>query len=72
MEPGLECLDQNSECQGDVAMCTVDGLKYWPRCEFHHQKRLDAQVHINELLAPVPAGWFDEAYAGETWDDEGY
>lgn len=68
----LECLDESKDCRGDVTMWTTDGLKYWPRCEFHGERRLASYENSIERYAnsDVAPSWFDPTYAGERWDDD--
>lgn len=66
----MECLNGPDGCKGPIEYRSVDGVKWWPRCERHFGDRLEKQERINELLSPMPASWFDESYAGERWDDD--
>lgn len=70
--PEMECLDLSNECRGDVTMWTTDGLKYWPRCEFHGERRLARYENSIERYAnsDVAPSWFDPTDAGERWDDD--
>lgn len=67
-----ECLEANEHCEGPVNMWTTDGLRSWPRCEYHGLRRLER--HDNSLEAwadsDVAPSWFDPSYAGERWDDD--
>ena len=64
------CLDGPKGCEGPVEPRSVDGMKWWPRCEKHFARRLEKQDRINELTSDVPASWFDPGNAGERWNED--
>lgn len=68
------CLDDRGkgECRGPVEPRSLDGLKWFPRCEHHWDLRLDEAERVNRTYpdSPCPPDWFDPAAAGERWDDE--
>lgn len=66
------CLDESPECSGEVTMWTTDGLRWWPRCEFHGERRLERYESSLERYAEsdVAPDWFDPADIGERWDDD--
>lgn len=68
----MKCLQENGDCQGLVEMRSLDGVKWWPRCEYHWAKRLDSYDNSIERYAhsSVAPDWFDPSYAGESWDDD--
>jgi hypothetical protein len=69
----LECLQHGPNCQGKVDMHSLDGLKAFPRCEYHWEQRLDEQARIDETYgSPSPPDWFDPFAAGERWDEDDY
>ena len=71
----LECMDNRGEgtCRGVVEQCTLDGIKYWPRCDVHFELRLkryeesETERYAHSDVAPPG---FDPADAGERWDDD--
>jgi hypothetical protein len=71
----VKCLEQNEQCSGTVEYrMPLSGTgKAFPRCDFHWEKRLDAQEEINRKYAPnsdVPPADFDPSYAGEYWRED--
>jgi hypothetical protein len=69
----LICLDESPECAGAVEWTTTpdrDDFKHFPRCTFHHKKRLDAAERNRGWRSDVPPAWFDPTYAGERWDED--
>lgn len=68
----LECMNFDEECEGPVEMHSLDGLKWWPRCELHFGVRVDQYENSIERYAnsDIPPSWFDPSYAGESWDNE--
>ena len=69
----LVCLDGPDDCSGDVEyrMALSATGKSFPRCDHHWELRLDTQERINRDYpdSPVAPAWFDEADAGEHWDE---
>lgn len=67
------CLDAGPECIGPVEMRL--NTRTWvsfPRCEFHWEKRKDAQRRVDREYpdqATPPPG-FDPSAAGEQWGDD--
>lgn len=72
MTEPLECLESGPDCRGKVDMWTTDGLRYWPRCDFHGERRLERYENSIERYAnsDVAPSWFDPSYAGERWNDD--
>jgi hypothetical protein len=66
----MECLEHSPDCKGKVTNTTTDGIKYWPRCEFHEELRQDLEQRIRERYPYNQPSNFDPDYAGERWDDE--
>jgi hypothetical protein len=66
----MECLEHGTDCKGEVTNITTDGIKYWPRCEFHAELRLKREDEIRERYPYNHPSEFDASYAGERWDDE--
>lgn len=68
-----DCLDHSEECSGEVEYrMPLSGTgRSFVRCDFHWDKRLDAQERINRTYPDSPAApsWFDPANAGEQWDE---
>jgi hypothetical protein len=67
-----ECLEYGDDCQGPVEYRWPGvGEKHWPRCVYHGDRRID---NVSELeiaaQSPLAPSWFDEADAGERWDDD--
>ena len=67
----LRCINADYRCAGVVELrMPLSGTgRPFARCDFHWEARLAAQDRINELTAPIPAGWFDSSRAGERWDE---
>lgn len=65
-----ECLDGPDGCEGEKGYHSINMGRGFIRCAKHWDERLDKQVHIDELMSPHPAPWFDESYAGERWEEE--
>lgn len=69
----LECLDGPADCAGPVEYRTTpdrsDG-KAFPRCEHHFDLRMGSVERNLELMSPCRPAWFDEANAGEHWDED--
>lgn len=71
----VECLDDrgDKQCVGEVQYHTLDGIKSWPRCDYHFDLRLkryeesETERYAHSDVAPPG---FDPSYAGERWDDE--
>lgn len=74
MTTELRCLDDHGEntCRGPVEYHTLDGLRSWPRCTAHFERRLNRYENSLERYAnsDVAPSWFDPAAAGERWDDD--
>lgn len=75
MNDTLRCLDRGSktECQGPVEHRLLpdrDDFKTFPRCEHHFEQRLATVRHTLELTSPARASWFNEADAGERWNED--
>lgn len=70
----LECLDARPDdaCEGPVEMCSTDGIKFWPRCDKHFDKRMASYEASLERYADshIAPDWFDPSDAGERWDDD--
>lgn len=73
----LECLDDygKGECSGRVEYrqaLSATGRSF-PRCEKHWDARLDEHERTQRDYpdSPCPPAWFDEADAGEVWDEYG-
>lgn len=68
------CLEHGDDCRGPVEYrMPLSGTgRAFPRCDFHWDKRLDAQERHNRSYpdSPVAPGWFDPTYAGESWDED--
>lgn len=67
------CLQEGPDCKGPVEYRLApdrDDMKSFPRCEYHWQQRLASAMRNRELLSDVPPRWFDQAYAGESWDED--
>jgi hypothetical protein len=67
-----ECIEQSEDCRGRVEMrWPGTGHKFWPRCEFHGERRL-ANVSELEMWADsdVPPPWFDPSAIGERWNED--
>jgi hypothetical protein len=76
-DDGRECLDDptGETCQGDVEpRMPLSGTgRSFKRCDLHWEARLAEQERIEETYHVNSAGppdWFDEADAGERWDDD--
>jgi hypothetical protein len=67
-----ECLDGPEGCHGPVEPRSLDGLKWWPRCEAHWDRRLERYEGSieQEAQSPLPPAWFDPTAAGERWDED--
>lgn len=72
----LRCLDAGDAhtCTGPVEYrhaLSSTGVSY-PRCDGAWAERLDDQQRLRRDYpdSPVPPAWFDEAAAGERWDDD--
>lgn len=69
----LSCIDGPNDCAGAIEFRTTpdrqDGRGF-PRCEHHFDLRMDSVERNLELQSDVPPAWFDEADAGERWDEE--
>jgi len=71
-----DCLDHGGKtpCNGQVEYRTALSAtgKSFPRCEAHWDARLEEQERINRTYpdSPSPPAWFDEADAGEHWDED--
>lgn len=67
------CIDGPDGCAGEVEWRTTpdrtDGRAF-VRCEAHFALRLQSVERTLELTSPVRAPWFDESYAGESWDED--
>jgi len=59
--------DQNVEFR--TTPDRTDG-KAFPRCEECFERRLAKSQSILELTSPSRPAWFDEADAGEHWDED--
>jgi hypothetical protein len=58
-------------CAGKVRWIMSDsGLSAWPYCEKHAAARETVLARAREYSSPVRASWFDEANAGERWDED--
>jgi hypothetical protein len=70
MSGDLRCLDCGTD-EGVEYRTTPDRTdgKPFPRCEPCFERRLADSPRILELTSPVRAPWFDEADAGESWDE---
>lgn len=69
------CLEEGPACAGEVEFHLNpdrDDLKAFPRCEFHQARRLEMANETREFRSDVSPAWFDPAYAGERWDEDGY
>lgn len=69
----LECIDGPKDCEGAVEMRTTpdrQDFKHFARCEHHFDVRMASVARTLELTSPARASWFDEADAGERWDEE--
>jgi len=72
----LECLDDYGEgtCSGAVEYrMPLSGTgQAFPRCERHWDERLEREESIREDYpdSPCAPAWFDEADAGERWDED--
>ena len=70
-----DCLDApRGGCAGEVEYrmpLSGTGVPFI-RCDHHWELRLDEQEKINQEHpdSPCAPAWFDEALAGERWDDE--
>jgi hypothetical protein len=69
-----ECLDYDPEtCSGAVELrWPGEGERSWPRCQHHGDER-EARALANARNypdSPIAPPWFDEADAGERWDDD--
>ena len=68
------CLSEGSStpCEGVVEYRSLDGLKFWPRCDLHFDIRLEDYENSIEKYAnsDVAPSWFDPADAGERWEDD--
>jgi hypothetical protein len=71
-EETLTCLQHNADCRGAVEYrMPLSGTgRAFARCDFHWEKRLDAQERNREYASDVPPAWFDESYAGERWNED--
>lgn len=69
-----ECLEYGSECQGAVEyrMALSATGKSFPRCDSHWERRLAEHERVQHDYpdSPSPPAWYDEAAAGELWDEE--
>jgi hypothetical protein len=72
-----ECLDDptGETCQGEIDYRpALSGTgRSFQRCDLHWEARLAEQERIEETYHVNSAGppdWFDEADAGERWDDD--
>ena len=77
MNEPTECLEHGPDCKGKVEYHITPNrtdMKAFPRCEYHWAKRLDDYENSMEKYAEshVAPDWFDPAYAGESWDEEGW
>jgi hypothetical protein len=74
MDDDIKCLDSGEDCNGEVEYrMPLSGTgKSFPRCNFHWDKRLDAQERINDKYpdSPIAPDWFDPSIAGESWDED--
>lgn len=76
MTEPLTCLDalNMEECSGPVEYrMPLSGTgRSFPRCDGHWEKRLDKQEEIDARYpdSPFAPAGFDEAYAGERWNDD--
>jgi hypothetical protein len=68
----MKCLNENDECRGGVELrYPLSGSgKWFPRCEFHWEKRLIQQDQINRRYPYHQPSDFDPSYAGERWDED--
>jgi hypothetical protein len=68
------CLQHGPECAGTVEYrMPLSGTgRAFPRCDFHWDKRLDAQERNTAAYpdSPCAPSWHDEANAGERWDED--
>lgn len=66
------CTKRGDECEGAVgwheSLAGTGGVHSW--CEHHWGEICDAYERNRELMSPTPAPWFDESYAGESWDED--
>lgn len=67
----MTCLDANPHdpCEGTVEARSVDGIKWWPRCEHHFEIRLTREEEIRERYPEHQPSDFDPLDAGESWDE---
>lgn len=68
-----ECLEFSSAtCHGVVDYHTLDGLKFWPRCEAHQAQRVERYENSieKEAQSSSPPSWFDPMAAGESWEEQ--
>jgi hypothetical protein len=70
-----DCLDYgDGQCSGEVEYrMPLSGTgRSFTRCDYHWDKRLDEQERITRVYpdSPVAPDWFDEAYAGERWNED--
>jgi hypothetical protein len=72
--PPLECFRHaEGSCEGPVEPRMYDnGQRYKnvTSCAKHFEKLLEAIDRDRELQSDVAPDWFDEANAGERWDDD--
>lgn len=72
--PMPPCLDAHPDdpCAGKVEYRFSGGssMKAWPRCEKHGAERLERSRAASSYESDIAPAWFDEADAGERWDDE--
>jgi hypothetical protein len=74
LEQEPECLDRHKGgCRGKVEyrlMPDRNDFKMFPRCEAHFETRLQEAERTLELLSDTRPAWFDEANAGERWEED--
>ena len=73
-EPAEECITSSEECAGPVELrmaLSGTGIPY-PRCDGHWSARLDLERRLRRDYpdTDTPPAWFDEANAGERWNDD--
>lgn len=71
----LRCINEGGKtpCRGPVEWRVTpdrtDG-KPFLRCEGHFEERMESVPRTLELTSPARAPWFDEAAAGEHWEED--
>lgn len=67
-----ECAEYGVTCDGEVdEHVSRSGMTSTLRCEAHHYAHCDRLDAISRRYPDSPSapGWFDPAYAGESWDE---